>query len=244
MTALSVNVNKLALLRNSRGRNHPDLLHFAARFIALGVHGITVHPRPDERHVKRADAHALAAFLQDFPQVEFNIEGYPSAEFLQLIRATRPHQCTLVPDADNQLTSDHGWNCREQGAMLKPLVQQLQDMGVRVALFLDPDAEQAEHAAELGADRIELYTESYAQAFGTKAEQSVLQQYRSAAQHAQAQGLGVNAGHDLDLRNLGLFLTIPDILEVSIGHALTVECIEEGMEQVIPRYLQICSHCA
>lgn len=244
MTALSVNVNKLALLRNSRGRNYPDLLRFAARFIELGVHGITVHPRPDERHVRRADARALAAFLQDFPHVEFNIEGYPSADFLQLIRDTRPQQCTLVPDADNQLTSDHGWNCREQGALLKPLVQQLQDLGVRVALFLDPDAEQAEQAAALGADRIELYTEDYARAFGTPRQDAVLQQYRNAAQRAQAAGLGVNAGHDLDLHNLGSFLTIPGILEVSIGHALTVECIEQGMQRVISQYLDICRHSA
>lgn len=244
MTALSVNVNKLALLRNSRGRNHPDLLKFAARFIELGVHGITVHPRPDERHVKRADARALAAFLRDFPHVEFNIEGYPSPEFLQLIRETRPHQCTLVPDADNQLTSDHGWNCREQGALLAPILREVKDLGVRAAVFLDADAGQAECAAELGADRIELYTEAYAQAFGTAQQDSVLARYREAAQHAQAAGLGVNAGHDLDLRNLGSFLTIPGILEVSIGHALTVECIEEGMQRVITRYLDICRHAA
>jgi pyridoxine 5-phosphate synthase len=244
MTALSVNVNKLALLRNSRGRNHPDLLRFAARFIELGVQGITVHPRPDERHVRRADARELAAFLQDFPQVEFNIEGYPSPDFLQLIKETRPHQCTLVPDADNQLTSDHGWNCREQGRLLGPLVQQVKDLGVRAAVFLDPDAEQAEHAARLGADRIELYTEAYAQAFGTRAQDAVTQQYHNTALRAQEAGLGVNAGHDLDLHNLGTFLEIPGILEVSIGHALTVECIEEGMQNVIKRYLAICQQSA
>jgi pyridoxine 5-phosphate synthase len=244
MTALSVNVNKLALLRNSRGRNYPDLLHFAARYIALGVHGITIHPRPDERHVRRADARELAAFLRDFPHVEFNIEGYPSPDFLQLIRETRPHQCTLVPDADNQLTSDHGWDCREQGKVLGPLVQQVKDLGVRAAVFLDPDAEQAEHAAQLGADRIELYTEAYAQAFGTYEEAAVLQRYRATALRAQQAGMGVNAGHDLDLRNLATFLRIPDILEVSIGHALTVECIEEGMQTVIGRYLEICRQSA
>jgi len=240
MTALSVNINKLALLRNSRGRNYPDLLQFAERFIALGVHGITVHPRPDERHVKRADARELAAFLRDFPHIEFNIEGYPSPDFLQLIRETRPHQCTLVPDADNQLTSDHGWDCRAQGRVLQPLVQQVKDLGVRAAVFLDPEPEQAEHAAQLGAERIELYTEAYAQAFGTATQDSVLQRYRFTAQRAQAAGLGVNAGHDLDLRNLAAFLRIPDILEVSIGHALTVECIEAGMSSVIARYLAIC----
>lgn len=240
MTALSVNINKLALLRNSRGRNYPDLLQFAERFIALGVHGITVHPRPDERHVKRADARELAAFLRDFPHIEFNIEGYPSSDFLQLIRETRPHQCTLVPDADNQLTSDHGWDCRAQGRVLQPLVQQVKDLGVRAAVFLDPEPEQAEQAAQLGAERIELYTEAYAQAFGTATQESVLQRYRVTAERAQAAGLGVNAGHDLDLRNLAAFLRIPDILEVSIGHALTVECIEAGMSSVIARYLEIC----
>lgn len=241
MTALSVNLNKLALLRNSRGRNYPDLLQFAARFIQLGVHGITVHPRPDERHVKRADAHALAAFLRDCPEVEFNIEGYPSPDFMALVRATRPQQCTLVPDADNQLTSDHGWDCIEQGALLQPLIHELQDLGIRVSLFLDPVPAQADAAAALGAERIELYTEAFAQAFGSAEENSVWQTYLETAQRAQAAGLGVNAGHDLDLRNLGRFLQIPGILEVSIGHALTVECIEQGMESVIPRYLAICA---
>ena len=240
MTALSVNLNKLALLRNSRGRNYPDLLHFAGRFIALGVHGITVHPRPDERHVKRADARALAAFLRDFPGVEFNIEGYPSPEFMALIRETRPQQCTLVPDADNQLTSDHGWNCREQGTLLAPIVKELQDLGVRVSLFLDPEPAQAEAAAALGAERIELYTEAFAQAFGTVTEDSTWEQYRLTAAQAQTAGMGVNAGHDLDLHNLGRFLEIPAILEVSIGHALTIECIEAGMETVVARYLDIC----
>lgn len=240
MTALSVNLNKLALLRNSRGRNYPDLLQFAGRFIALGVHGITVHPRPDERHVKRADARALAAFLRDFPGIEFNIEGYPSPEFMALIHETRPQQCTLVPDADNQLTSDHGWNCREQGALLLPIIKELQDLGVRVSLFLDPEPAQAEAAAALGAERIELYTEAFAQAFGTAAEDSIWEQYRLTAAQAQTAGMGVNAGHDLDLHNLGRFLEIPAILEVSIGHALTIECIEEGMETVVARYLDIC----
>lgn len=244
MTALSVNVNKLALLRNSRGRNYPDLLKFAARFIELGAQGITVHPRPDERHVKRSDARELAAFLKDYPHVEFNIEGYPSPDFLQLIRETRPHQCTLVPDADNQLTSDHGWNCREQGALLGPLVKQVKELGVRTAVFLDADPEQARHAAQLGADRIELYTEAYAHAFGSAGQDAVLERYRAAARAAQQAGMGVNAGHDLDLRNLAAFLQIPDILEVSIGHALTVECIEAGMQTVVGRYLAICRQSA
>lgn len=241
MTVLSVNLNKLALLRNSRGRNYPDLLDFTRRFIALGVHGITIHPRPDERHIKRKDVYELAALLWDYPRVEFNIEGYPSEHFMQLIMDAKPAQCTLVPDADNQLTSDHGWNCQQQEKFLQPIIARIKDIGVRVALFLDPDVEQVEHAARLGTDRIELYTEHYAQAFHTQARDSVLSQYRIAALRAQELGVGVNAGHDLDLLNLPGFLTIPGIKEVSIGHALTVECIEQGMNNVIPQYLKICA---
>lgn len=240
MTALSVNLNKLALLRNSRGRNYPDLLDFAQRFIAGGAHGLTIHPRPDERHVRRRDAHALSELLQDHPGVEFNIEGYPSQEFLQLVAALKPTQCTLVPDAPGQLTSDHGWNCRTEAAFLASTVRQLQDHGVRVALFLDPDTDQVQAAATTGADRIELYTEAYAQAFGSPTQAAVLTRYHETALAAQMAGLGVNAGHDLGLHNLVAFLTIPEILEVSIGHALTVECIELGLDTVLARYLAIC----
>jgi len=241
MTALSVNLNKLALLRNSRGRNFPDLLSFAERFISLGVQGITIHPRPDERHIKRQDAYALAGFLSAYPEVEYNIEGNPSPQFMQLIRDTRPAQCTLVPDADNQLTSDHGWDCIGQADILRPLIRGIKDQGIRCAIFLDPDPEQAKAAAELGADRIELYTEGYAEAFHTPDKSRVLAQYRETAAIARSCGLGVNAGHDLDLQNLAEFLTIPDILEVSIGHALMVECLELGMTTVVTHYLGICS---
>jgi pyridoxine 5-phosphate synthase len=241
MTALSVNLNKLALLRNSRGRNYPDLLEFARRFIALGVHGLTVHPRPDERHIRRRDVHELAELLQDHPHVEFNVEGYPSAAFMQLVMETKPTQCTLVPDADAQLTSDHGWNCQREQSFLQPLVGNLREQGVRVALFLDPDLQQVEHAASTDADRIELYTEAYAKAYAQGNATASLQLYRDTALLAQSMGLGTNAGHDLDLDNLPDFLTIPDILEVSIGHALTIECIEQGMDSVIPRYLAICN---
>jgi len=240
MTALSVNLNKLALLRNSRGRNYPDLLLFAARYIALGVKGITIHPRPDERHIRRSDVYSLAEFLKAYPDVEYNIEGYPSPAFLQLIKDVRPAQCTLVPDSDDQLTSDHGWDCVGQGEFLRNIIAEIKTYGVRCALFLDPDPAQAAAAAAVGADRVELYTEAYAQAHGTSSQQAVWQTYAATANRAQAVGLGVNAGHDLCLDNLGDFLAIEGILEVSIGHALTIECIEQGLEVVISRYLALC----
>lgn len=239
-TALSVNVNKLALLRNSRGRNYPDLAIFGERMLQAGVHGLTVHPRPDERHVKFADLPVLAALTARYPGREFNIEGYPSEHFLQQVIAVKPHQCTLVPDAANQLTSDHGWDLKQQGRELREVISRLQQHGIRISLFLDPDPTQAALAKSFGADRIELYTEGYAHAFGTSSHDKVLVQYRLAAERAQADGVGVNAGHDLDLRNLPAFLSIPHILEVSIGHALTVECIEQGMQSVLVQYLQIC----
>ncbi|MDR2213704.1 MAG: pyridoxine 5'-phosphate synthase [Pseudomonadales bacterium] len=240
MTALSLNLNKLALLRNSRGRNYPDLLSFAERFIALGVDGLTIHPRPDQRHIRRDDVYALAEFLQNYPHIEYNIEGYPSGDFLSLIREVKPTQCTLVPDAEAQLTSDHGWDCRAQAPLLREVVADIKAHGVRCAVFLDPDPEQAPQAAALGADRIELYTEAYAAAHGTPRQAAVLADYVAAAARARECGLGVNAGHDLSLANLGDFLAIGGILEVSIGHALTVECIELGMNTVIPRYLALC----
>jgi pyridoxine 5-phosphate synthase len=241
MTALSVNLNKLALLRNSRGHNYPDLLLFAERFIALGVHGITIHPRPDQRHICRQDAYDLAALLAQHPHVEFNIEGFPSSQFLQLVRDVRPHQCTLVPDADAQLTSDHGWDCHAHKAFLEDTIAELKTLGVRAAVFLDPDPAQAEAAARTGANRIELYTEEFARSHGTSDSAAVFKCYQETAHAAQQAGLGINAGHDLNLRNLGTFLQIPGILEVSIGHALTVECIEQGLERVIAQYLAICA---
>jgi len=238
MTALSVNINKLALLRNSRGRDYPNLLQFAGRFIDLGADGITIHPRPDERHIRRQDAYDLAGFLRTKNNIEFNIEGFPSPGFLQLIHDTRPHQCTLVPDADNQLTSDHGWDFTAQGEFLADVIRRIQSWGVRTAVFLDPDVMQVDLAASAGADRIELYTADYASEFARG--NTKLDRYRSAALRAQERQMGVNAGHDLDLQNLANFLTIPGILEVSIGHALIVECIEQGIEQVISKYLSIC----
>jgi len=241
MTQLSVNLNKIALLRNSRGRNYPSVVAFAEKFVALGVPGITIHPRPDARHATARDAHDLKAALAAFPDVELNIEGYPTDEFLELIETVKPDQCTLVPDEPAQLTSDHGWNFNQHSGFLEPILGRIHAAGVRSSVFLDPDTEQVRLAANSGAQRIELYTEGYASSHGTSVAASVLATYREAAQLACKLGLGVNAGHDLDLVNLPAFLTIPGILEVSIGHVLTVECIEQGMAAVIRQYLAICA---
>ena len=241
MTALSVNLNKIALLRNSRGRDFPNVVEFAKKFIELGVHGITIHPRPDERHIHRKDAYALGELLSDYKDVEFNIEGYPSDDFLTIIAETKPDQCTLVPDEPGQLTSDHGWNLIAHGDQLIDTLKRINDAGVRTATFLDPNRSQVERAAVIGVDRIELYTEAYATAFASGDYETVLQSYREASDLAQKLGIGVNAGHDLDLQNLPAFLAIGGILEVSIGHVLTVECIEQGMGNVIGRYLDICN---
>lgn len=240
MTKLSVNVNKIALLRNSRGRDYPNVVAFAEKFIALGVQGITVHPRQDQRHITNQDAEDLARLLAGYPEVEFNIEGYPSDPFLRLIEDTKPDQCTLVPDDVNQLTSDHGWDFTKHAGLLKGVCRRIAAAGTRTAAFVDPDPDQIERAAETGADRIELYTESYAEAYGTAREEDTFARYELAARAARQAGLGVNAGHDLDLDNLARFLEIEGVLEVSIGHALTVECIERGMETVVRRYLEIC----
>lgn len=239
MTVLSVNVNKIALLRNSRGRNYPDLLQFVRSILALGVKGITVHPRQDERHVTRQDVLEITALLREHPDVEFNIEGYPSAQFLDLVERVRPAQCTLVPDAPEQLTSDHGWSLPSSAAQLKPALARLRDSGVRSSLFLDPVPDLLDHVLEVGADRIELYTEAYANAFASAAQDTVWAEYAATAARANALGLEVNAGHDLDLQNLARFLEIPQIAEVSIGHALIVESLQQGMDSVIRQYLAI-----
>jgi len=240
VTRLSVNVNKIALLRNSRGRDYPDVTEFARRVIGLGVRGITVHPRPDERHIRRGDVYELCEMLVDYPDVEFNIEGFPSPDFLALVEQVKPDQCTLVPDAPDQLTSDHGWDIPANLALLQEFASRLREAGIRSSLFLDPSIAMAEHAPAAGCDRVELYTEEYALAFGGKVEDEVLARYRAAAARAADLGIGVNAGHDLNLENLARFLEIENVLEVSIGHALIVECLEQGVEQVISRYLAVC----
>ncbi len=240
MTKLSVNLNKIALLRNSRGRDFPSVVGFAKKFIALGVQGITVHPRQDERHITRQDARDLSELLKQYPDVEYNIEGYPSDDFLELVEACNPDQCTLVPDAVDQLTSDHGWDVAWHSELLEIVTDRLKQSGIRVAAFLDPDVDQVQRVAKTGVDRIELYTEAFASAYGTAEQDKVFAEYVAAAAEADRLELEINAGHDLDSQNLAKFLTIPNILEVSIGHVLTVECIEQGMPTVVANYLDIC----
>ena len=241
MTKLSVNVNKIALLRNSRGRNFPDLIEHIERLIALGVKGITVHPRPDERHVTRQDVYDISNCLRSHSGVEFNIEGYPSKQFLELVVDVVPDQCTLVPDAPGQLTSDHGWDIPANRALLLDANAMLRQENIRSSLFLDPIPDLVNEAQAVGSARIELYTEQYASKFNTEDELSVWQTYSDTAFRASELNIGVNAGHDLDLSNLARFLEIEGILEVSIGHALVVESIQSGMESVIKKYLAIAS---
>lgn len=244
MTKLSVNLNKIALLRNSRGRDFPSVVNFANKFMELGVEGITVHPRQDERHITQQDAHDLGGLLRGNTKVEYNIEGYPSEDFLLLVEKIKPTQCTLVPDAPDQLTSDHGWDLEHDMQLVQDTCARLKKSGVRAAIFLDPDVEHVELAAKSGCDRVEFYTESFAQSFNTEQRDVVLAQYKQAVARAIELGIEVNAGHDLDLQNLPTFLTISGVLEVSIGHVLTIECIEQGMQSVIAQYLQICTNSA
>ena len=240
MTKFSVNLNKFALLRNSRGANRPDVLAIAHRCLAAGVHGITVHPRPDQRHTRDEDVRALAELLREWPDAELNIEGNPTPRYLQLVLDVRPQQATLVPDADNQLTSDHGWNVRADGERLAEVVAKLQAAGIRTSLFMDPDVEQMDAVAETGAERIELYTEAYARGGAAGELAPGLKPYVAAARKAESLGLGVNAGHDLDLTNLGPFLdAIPSVLEVSIGHAFVCESFDFTLEGTVDRYLAI-----
>ncbi len=240
MTILSVNVNKIALLRNSRGRDFPSVTDFAEQVIGMGVKGITVHPRPDQRHVTRKDVFALSDMLRSFPAVEFNIEGYPSNDFIELVLEVKPAQCTLVPDLPGQLTSDHGWNVAKNEAFLSTVLTRLKNAGIRSSLFLDPSAAEVERVPGVGADRIELYTESFAESFGKPENAAVFDQFVEAAAKAGELGIGLNAGHDLNLENLPKFLQLPNIIEVSIGHALIVESIQLGVKTVIERYLAIC----
>jgi pyridoxine 5-phosphate synthase len=247
-TALSVNLNKIALIRNSREGNYPDVSLHGKMCLEFGADGLTVHPRPDQRHIRPNDVFEIAELIKDYPDREFNIEGNPFAEtigsfpgFMSLVRQSLPDQCTLVPDSNQQLTSDHGFNLQHSAELLKPILQELQGLGIRVSLFMDPDLEQISLAKELGADRIELYTGPYAAAFKNADKgESVFAAYLKAAQHAQKIGLGLNAGHDLNLDNLANFRRVPDLLEVSIGHALTVEAISMGLESTISQYLDIC----
>jgi len=235
MTKLSVNINKIALLRNSRGRNFPDVRAFAARCLQLGAHGITLHPREDQRHARYTDVHELQALCQDLG-AELNVEGYPSPEFLAVVGSARPAQCTLVPDGPGQLTSDHGWDLSGDVDVLSRAIAQLKALGIRTSLFVDYDNAHLDVAKALGTDRIELYTEPYAAHFNTPAGAQIFEGFMDAVARATALGLEVNAGHDLNLGNLRHFLMLPGIQEVSIGHALVVECIEYGLEEVMARY--------
>lgn len=245
--ALSINLNKIALIRNSRDTEYPSVPAHAQLCIDAGADGITVHPRPDQRHIRADDCFALANMLS----VEFNIEGNPFAGpqrsarvgvsdypgFMEIVRATKPAQCTLVPDSDAQLTSDHGFDLHRSGDQLAPVIAQLQQWGCRVSLFMDPDLEQVALAKQIGADRIELYTGPYAHAFATQQNlDAVYQQFYRAAERAAEVGLELNAGHDLNLHNLPRFASLPGLLEVSIGHAFTVDAIELGLANTVSAY--------
>jgi len=239
MTKLSVNLNKVALVRNSRGRDEPSVREAAETCLAAGADGITLHPRPDQRHARPADVVAMKELLADRDGLELNVEGNPFPEFMDLVLTTQPEQCTLVPDEPGALTSDHGWLLSRDANRIVPLIDQLKSAGIRVSLFMDPDLDEISIAQQVGADRIELYTEPYAATFGTPAQDEVFQQFDAAARHAQTLGIGVNAGHDLNLLNLGLLLTIPNVLEVSIGHALIADALRIGLSAAVGEYVAL-----
>jgi pyridoxine 5-phosphate synthase len=237
MTRLSVNVNKVALLRNSRLLDVPSVENIARLALAAGAQGITVHPRPDARHIRRSDVGVLLNLVRSHG-VEFNVEGNPFHEFMDVVRTSRPDQCTLVPDEPAASTSDHGWNLARDAERLRPVIAELKAMGVRVSLFMDADDREMATARAIGADRVELYTEPYARAFGTPDQDATLHRYRAAAQAAGRNGLGVNAGHDFNRENLPAFLLmVPNVLEVSIGHALIADALEFGMAHTVRLYL-------
>ncbi len=238
MTQLSVNLNKVALLRNSRTLGIPSVTRSAAIALDAGAYGITVHPRPDARHIRTDDVHALAVLLKHHPHAELNIEGNPFENALDLVREIRPQQFTLVPDDPGAYTSDHGWDLARDAERLRPLIAEVKALGVRVSLFMDAAAVAMERAAEIGADRVELYTEPYAKAYGSSAQSAMFAQFAAAARAAQAAGLGVNAGHDLNLANLPPFLAhVPGVMEVSIGHALIADALELGLAETVRRYV-------
>jgi pyridoxine 5-phosphate synthase len=238
MTKLSVNINKIATLRNSRGGNNPDLVKTAEDIITFGAEGITVHPRPDERHIRYADVFALKKLIVKHPGIEFNIEGNcREQKFIDLVLANTPHQVTLVPDALGQLTSDHGWDTIKNKDYLTEIVQVFQKAGIRVSLFVDPVVEMVVAAKETGTNRIELYTENYAKEFQKGDHRQAVMPYLNAAQKAVEAGLEINAGHDLDLHNLKYFAeNIPGLLEVSIGHALICDTLYFGLENTVQLY--------
>lgn len=234
MTRLSVNINKLATLRNARGGNNPDVVAWARDVERFGAQGITVHPRPDERHIRRSDVQALKKAVT----TEFNIEGFPSDDFIALVLQVRPQQVTLVPDPPGVLTSNAGWDARMHQAFLREVIARFKSEGIRTSLFMAADAEMIAHAAGTGTDRIELYTEPYAANYQSDRESAVAP-FTRAAQRAGELGLGVNAGHDLDRNNLAYFKqNVPDLLEVSIGHALVCDALTFGMENTVALFLR------
>lgn len=243
-TALSVNVNKVALLRNTRHLGIPDVLRAAQFCLEAGAQGITVHPRPDERHIRSDDVYELAALMKDWPDREFNVEGNPLQNLLEFVRNLTArglplHQCTFVPDSEDQFTSDHGWSFPQDAARLKPLIEEVHSRGVRVSLFMDPLPEAMAAAQAVGADRVEFYTETYARAWGTPEQDKALKPFTLAARAAAAIKLGVNAGHDLNRDNLTDFLSaVPGVLEVSIGHALIADALELGYTATVTDYLR------
>jgi pyridoxine 5-phosphate synthase len=243
-TALSVNVNKVALLRNTRHLDIPSVTRAAELCLQAGAQGITVHPRPDERHIRADDVYELAALMKDWPDREFNIEGNPLQNLMHFVRdlsarGLQLHQCTFVPDSEGQFTSDHGWSLPQDVEKLQPLIEQVHARGVRVSLFMDPFPEAMATAKALGADRVELYTESYACARPGQERSKALSHFVETARAAAAVGLGVNAGHDLNRENLTEFLrAVPGVLEVSIGHALIADALELGYAATVKDYLR------
>jgi pyridoxine 5-phosphate synthase len=237
-TALSINVNKVALLRNTRHLNEPNVVRAALACLNAGAAGITVHPRPDERHIRAADVHDLAELMRQWPDREYNIEGNPTQNLMDFIRATKPHQATFVPDSEDQFTSDHGWDIAASQSKLRELIAECKALGVRVSLFMDPIPEAMAQAKAVGADRVELYTETYASSFGTPRQAAVTAQFTATAKAASAAGLGVNAGHDLNLQNLAHFIAqVPQVQEVSIGHAFVGDALHMGFAEATAAYL-------
>lgn len=243
MTKLSVNLNKVALLRNQRDIGYPDVLEFARIVIDAGADGITVHPRPDQRHITRADTYALAELVKNEygGQVEYNIEGNPTPEYMRIVRDIVPDQATLVPDEPDQRTSDHGWDPDEQETSdLAPLLSEMSDLGIRTSLFLNHEESHVSRIHNLGPDRVEFYTGPWADAYGTDEEAAVLAMYTASAEKAHQLGIGINAGHDLNLENLPTFLkSVQNVDEMSIGHAITADALKMGFAEAVRAYQAI-----
>ena len=234
MTKLSVNINKIATIRNARGGDLPSVTEAAVKIQEFGAHGITIHPRPDERHITRKDVYDLKPLVY----TEFNIEGNPHRAFIDMVLEVKPEQVTLVPDAENAITSNAGWDCEKNLDFLKSVIAEFKNAGIRTSIFLDPNPEMVKFAAETGTDRIELYTEAYAKNYAADKEKAILS-YIKTAEEASKYNLGINAGHDLSLENLKYFAeNIPNLLEVSIGHALISEALYMGMENTVQAYLK------